>query len=89
LSRLNSPEPFATLRFTTGKEPVKMKIHIALLMPYRISDVKNLLSKEDIYDWPAYTAFNKEVYDIYKEIKDNLENNIEYKTGKKIFISLN
>ena len=67
-----------------------MKVHIALLMPYRIKDVKSLLSKDDIVDWEAYTAFNTDVFDMYHEMEEEgLEDMIDYKAAKKVYISLN
>jgi len=66
-----------------------MKAQIALLMPYRISDVKTLLTKDDVLDWQAYTAFNKEAYDMFKEIQENLLESVNYQSVKRVYISLN
>ena len=67
-----------------------MKIHIALLMPYRIKDVQSLLSKDDIVDWEAYTAFNTNVFDTFHEPEEVcLENMIDYKAAKKVYLALN
>jgi len=52
-----------------------MKIRVALLMPYRIKDVKSLLSRDDIVDWEAYTAFSQGTPDAYFETdKEEIDN---------------
>ncbi len=66
-----------------------MKAQIALLMPYRIKDVKKLITKEDIESWAPYSSFNEETRDMFIKLKKTLVKSVSYKGVKRIYISLN